>query len=156
MRYIEPGAPTPPPLAPQPNAYVAPRPTLQEAPIRLPQPTPRAAPEPQPPPEPPQARDQDDSHQTTALFTEWHAHHGSDWVKACELHPAVRRLIDARGRISAARQKLPLLVATCREMETKVMGNAAKRVMVYRLIQSETANPPQPRRGLEGSAGLEG
>jgi hypothetical protein len=130
--YLVPGAPTPPPPAPQANSYIQPKAQPQTSGH---QPTERPAPLPAQPP--PQASDQEPHHST--LFSEWRAHHGDDWVRADALHPTVRRLIDDRDRISAIRQRLRQLAVTCSELEAKVVGNAARPVTFYRVIESETA-----------------
>jgi hypothetical protein len=63
-QYRAPGAPTPPPPAPQANSYIAPTGTLQQPqPLSAPTP-PVATPAPQ-----------DDPHR--ALLTQWHAHHAN-------------------------------------------------------------------------------
>jgi hypothetical protein len=132
--YLTPGMPAPLPPAPGANAYLqpgAPPPQLPVAEAQTSQPI--------PPSEPPPADD---------LLAEWRAHHGSDWVKVDDLAPSVRRLIDARERVPAIRQRLPRLVATCRDsfkLEAKVVGNAARPVTLYRVVESELA------AGLEGS-----
>jgi hypothetical protein len=52
-------------------------------------------------------------------------------------------MIDPQGRIPAIRQRLRQLVASCSELETTTTGNAARRVVLYRLTEVESA-------GLEG------
>ena len=88
--YIPPGMPPLPPPAPTANAYIKPSGPLQQS---QPPPPPETSPSPQ-----------DDPHR--ALLTTWHAHHADAWTRADELHPAVRRLIDARERLPAIRQKI--------------------------------------------------
>ena len=123
--YLLPGAPIPPPPAPQANSYRQPS---GPPPQSMPSPPP-------PPPESPlaPARDQD-PHRGTML-TEWRRHHADTWVRADALHPAIRRMIDERQRLSAIRQKLRQLVAHTPELEAKVVGNAARRVVLYRLTE---------------------
>ena len=85
---------------------------------------------------------QDNPH-SSALFAEWRAHHGSDWVRADALAATVRRLIDARERLPAVSQKLRQLVNTPiggLRLESEVRGNAARPTRLYRLVES----------GLEG------
>ncbi len=60
----------------------------------------------------------------------WRAHHGSDWVRADELAPTVRRIIDARERLPAIRQRLRLLVnkPSGVTLEAKTVGNPPTRI----------------------------
>jgi hypothetical protein len=74
----------------------------------------------------------------TALFAEWRVWHGSDWMKADNLNPAVRRLIDDRERTAAIRQKLSPLVNTRLGgfmLEGRIEGNAATAVSLYRVVE---------------------
>jgi hypothetical protein len=84
------------------------------------------------------ARDRDPHRvNITALFAEWRVWHGSDWTKADDLNPAVRRLIDDKERVPAIRQKLSQLASTRlggSMLECKVAGNAANRVSLYRVV----------------------
>jgi hypothetical protein len=84
------------------------------------------------------ARDRDPHRvNLTALFAEWRAWHASDWMKADDLHPTVRRLIDDKERVPAIRQKLSQLASTRlggSMLESKVEGNAANRVSLYRVV----------------------
>ena len=144
--YLVPGAPTPPPPAPQANSYIQPN-----APPQTSGHQPTEPPAPLPAQPPPQARDQD-PHRGT-LFSEWRAHHGSDWVRADELSAAVRKMIDAKDRAAAVRQRLRLLVNKAIDgvtLEAKVVGNRARPVAFYRVVEVSH------EAGLEASAGLEG
>ena len=78
------------------------------------------------------------------MLSEWRIHHGSDWIRADALHPAVREQIDAMGRVAAVRQRLRQLEASCRELETEVRGNRARPVRHYRLTEVETAGLEDP------------
>jgi hypothetical protein len=121
--YIQPGMPPPPAMATQSNTYIHPGS--------------------QPLPSPPQAHDHEPDAGT--LLSEWRAHHG-DWVRADALAPTVRRMIDARERLPAIRQRLRLLVNKPSggfTLEAKTVGNRARPVAFYRLVESESA-------GLEG------
>ena len=115
--YVPPGAPPPPPPArnPTPTSCQAARCSRLRQSLRTP-------------------RDPADPHR--ALLAAWAAHHGSDWVRADALHPAVRSMIDPKERIAAARQRLPQLVASCPELEARTTGNAAKRTTLYRLVET--------------------
>jgi hypothetical protein len=85
------------------------------------------------------ARDRDPHRvNITALFAEWRVWHGSDWVKADDLNFHVRRLIDDKERVPAIRQKLSQLASTRLGgfmLEAKVVGNAANRVALYRVVE---------------------
>ena len=131
--YITPGMPPPPPPATQPNTYRPPAGSPQDSSWNQLPPIPPQRTDAQPQPVPPAARDQN------PLLAEWRHRHGSDWVRADELHPAIRCMIDPRERLPAVRQKLRQLVATCRELEVKVVGNAARPVALYRIVKSEVA-----------------
>jgi hypothetical protein len=125
--YLVPGAPTPPPPAPQANSYRPPSGSLQQA----------AQPSPQPSP---QASDQETHHR--ALLAEWRAHHADAWVKADELNPAVRRVIDPKDRTAAIRQKLRQLASTQADglrLEARAGGNRPDRAACYRVV--EIASP---------------
>ena len=122
--YIQPGFQPPPPQPIRANTYVPPTglpPQMEQQP-------------PAPLPEPP-VRHQD--HPPDGLFAEWHRHHGYDWLRADDLNPAVRRMIDPQDRTAAIRQKLPRLVDTLLsgfKLETKVVGSAARPTMLYRVV----------------------
>jgi hypothetical protein len=83
------------------------------------------------------ARDRDPHRvNITALFAEWRVWHGSDWVKADDLNFRVRRLIDDKERVPAIRQKLSQMANTRlggSVLESKIEGNAANRVALYRV-----------------------
>jgi hypothetical protein len=139
MRYIHPGSPPPPLPTPQPNAYRPPVGSLQDSGRNQHQPAPGS--EVQPPP--PQAC-APAAHRV--LLAAWRAHHGSDWVRADDLVSEVRRLIDDKDRTAAIRQKLRGLASTPiggLMLEAKSVGNRAKPVMFYRVVESGPA-------GLEG------
>jgi hypothetical protein len=138
--YLVPGAPTPPPPARQTNSYIQPNALPQTSGH---QPTERPAPLPAQPP--PQARHQDDPHH--ALLSAWRSHHGSDWVRADALHRDIRQLIDPKDRTASIRQRLRQLAnaqADGFKLETKVVGNAARPVVLYRVIETRNG------AGLEG------
>ena len=152
MRYIQPGMPAPPPPPTQTNSYVQPgAPPLQSVPPPPTQPSPEPSRQPQPLPQGTQGNRRSKPAGTTlnVVNAEWRLRHGDGWIRADDLHPAIRQMIDPQDRAPAIRQRLRLLAAKHRELEAKVVGNAAKPVAYYRLIESEPA-------GLEGSAGLEG
>jgi hypothetical protein len=131
--YLPPGLPPPPLPAPQPNTYLQPSGPPPQA---MPSPTP-------PPPEP--TPPQGDPHAST-LISEWRAHHAGDWVRADDLSATVRRVIDQRERLPAVRQKLRQLVKTHLggfTLQVRTIGNAARPVALYRVVESESA-------GLEG------
>ena len=130
MRYIQPGQPIPPAPLPTANSYLVPTAVAQQL---------SGPPDPTPPtPQAEAGNGPTDPHHAT-LITEWRRQHGPGWVRAEALHPAVRELIDARGRVATVRQKLPRLVAACPELEAKVVGNRAERVVFYRATEVETA-----------------
>jgi hypothetical protein len=139
--YLPPGQPIAPPPDTQPNSYIQPpspqQPHMPHHPNNAQAATVSPLPPPQTPPTPQATHAQDNPHR--AVLTEWRAHHGSDWVRADALHPAVRRMIDTRERIAAIRQRLRQVVATCPDLEARTTGNAARPVTFYRLIQNETA-----------------
>jgi hypothetical protein len=127
--YIQPGMPPAPPQPPRANSYIQPGAPLQQTSKQ------------QPPPPRTHVRDLDNP-----LLTTWHAHHGSEWIRADALAPAVRRLVDARERAAAIRQRLRQLVnaqANGFGLEAKAGGNAARPVTLYHVVESEKA-------GLEG------
>lgn len=132
--YLPPGLPPPPSPAPTGNTYLTPSAIAQQL-IAPPAPLPR----------PPQdaAGNGHDDRRHCALLNEWRRRHGSDWVRADDLAPTVCCMIDPQGRIPAIRQRLRQLVASCSELETTTTGNAARRVVLYRLTEVESA-------GLEG------
>jgi hypothetical protein len=84
------------------------------------------------------ARDRDPNRvNLSALFAEWRVWHGTDWVKADDLNYHVRRLIDDKERVPAIRQKLSHLANTRLDgfmLESRVEGNAATRVTLYRVV----------------------
>ena len=71
------------------------------------------------------------------ILSEWRAHHGDAWVRSDALHPAVRQLIDARGRVAAIRQWVRKLsdmqVGGGLRMESQVVGNPIRH-WLYRVI----------------------
>lgn len=132
--YLPPGLPPPPPPPARANSYLVP--TALAPQMRAP---------PDPPPQQPALTPGNghDDRRHSPLLNEWRRQHGSGWVRGDALHPVVRELIDARGRVAAVRQKLRQLVAACPELEAKVAGNAARPVVFYRVTEVEAA-------GLEG------
>ena len=131
--YITPGMPPPPPPATQPNTYRPPAGSPQDSSWN------RAAAHPATAHRRSATACAAGGTRPNSLLAEWRHRHGSDWVRADELHPAIRCMIDPRERLPAVRQKLRQLVATCRELEVKVVGNAARPVALYRIVKSEVA-----------------
>ena len=88
-----------------------------------------------------QARAQDSARvNLSALFVKWREYHLDTWVKADDLDWHVRRLVDDKERVPAIRQKLALLADTRLDgfkLESKVEGNAANRVSLYRVAAVE-------------------
>jgi hypothetical protein len=74
-----------------------------------------------------------------ALFAEWTVWHKTDQVKADDLNPAVRRLLDDRERPAAIRMKLSQLTNTRLggfQLTGELKGNAAERAWHYRVVES--------------------
>ena len=102
---------------------------------------------PQPPPEatPGLTPSRDDPHRV--LLSEWRSCHGCEWTRADDLAPTVCRMIDERQRLPAIRQRLHQLDAACSELETKTVGNRARRVVLYQSSSAKSRNPPRAREG---------
>jgi hypothetical protein len=120
MLYILPGKPNLPPPANayrQPGATVEPPPTVPPASV---------APTPSIP-------GSDPRH---AVLLEWHARHGSGWVRADGLHQQVRRLLDPGERTAAIRQRVQQLVGTevgGLRVEARAVGNPIRH-RLYRVV----------------------
>jgi hypothetical protein len=104
-----------------------------------------------------QARAQDSARvNLSALFVKWREYHLDAWVKADDLDWHVRRLVDDKERVPAIRQKLALLADTRLDgfkLESKVEGNAANRVSLYRVVEVE-GDAEEPDGALGASQGL--
>jgi hypothetical protein len=136
MRYLPPGQPVPPPPVPNANTYLTPAAVVQQTSAPA---SPTLTP---PPPALPLVPARDEELHRGTLFDEWRVRHGSDWVRADDLDPTVRRRIDEHERLPAIRQRLRQLVRTPLgglRLESKVVGNAARPVAFYRVVDSDTA-----------------